>query len=75
MFNLWFHRHSSGCPSQCRSFGINRFVSGAQVIAELERKTDELTEEKLSGFENEEEVAPLRLEGDIYSEGDYFLIK
>jgi hypothetical protein len=24
---------------------------GAQVIAELERKTDELTEEKLSGFE------------------------
>jgi hypothetical protein len=26
-------------------------VLGAQVIAELERKTDELTEEKLSGFE------------------------
>jgi membrane protein len=24
---------------------------GAQVIAELERKTDELTEENLSGFE------------------------
>jgi membrane protein len=24
---------------------------GAQVIAELERKTDELAEEKLSGFE------------------------
>jgi uncharacterized BrkB/YihY/UPF0761 family membrane protein len=24
---------------------------GAQVIAELERKTDELTEESLSGFE------------------------
>jgi uncharacterized BrkB/YihY/UPF0761 family membrane protein len=26
-------------------------LSGAQVIAELERKTCELTEEKLSGFE------------------------
>lgn len=26
-------------------------LSGAQVIGELERKTDALTEEKLSGFE------------------------
>jgi len=50
-FNLRFLRHSSGGPSQYRGCSINLLLGGAQVIAELGRKPDELTEEKLSGFE------------------------
>jgi len=45
-----FLRHGSRGPSEHRGHSDDLLL-GAQVIAELERKPDELTEKERSGFE------------------------